>query len=109
MTEVVVQNLRSILQKITELCAQNGTAVARLVAVSKTFPFEFILASYQDGQRHFGENYVNELEEKAFKLEKSCPDIRWHFIGRLQSNKVIELLLVDILHLSNTNLDNFSR
>lgn len=56
-----------------------------LVAVSKTKPAEDILELYELGQRDFGENYVQELVEKAEKLPK---DIRWHFIGHLQSNKV---------------------
>ncbi len=56
-----------------------------LVAVSKTKPVEDILELYQLGQRDFGENYVQELEDKYARLPK---DIRWHFIGHLQSNKV---------------------
>ncbi len=56
-----------------------------LVAVSKTKPNEDILALYELGQRDFGENYVQELVDKAAALPK---DIRWHFIGHLQSNKV---------------------
>lgn len=56
-----------------------------LVAVSKTKPVADILALYQLGQRDFGENYVQELVEKADQLPK---DIRWHFIGHLQTNKV---------------------
>lgn len=56
-----------------------------LVAVSKTKPAEDIQALYALGQRDFGENYVQELSEKAPALPE---DIRWHFIGHLQSNKV---------------------
>src|SRR5574343_640223 len=56
-----------------------------LVAVSKTKPNEDILALYHLGQRDFGENYVQELVDKEAALPK---DIRWHFIGHLQSNKV---------------------
>ncbi len=55
-----------------------------LIAVSKTKPIEDILALYNLGQRDFGENYVQELVEKAERLPQ---DIRWHFIGHLQSNK----------------------
>jgi pyridoxal phosphate enzyme (YggS family) len=58
---------------------------AVLVAVSKTKPVEDIKALYDLGQRDFGENYVQELVEKEAALPK---DIRWHFIGHLQSNKV---------------------
>ena len=56
-----------------------------LVAVSKTKPVEDILELYELGHRDFGENYVQELVEKAAQLP---PDIRWHFIGHLQTNKV---------------------
>lgn len=56
-----------------------------LVAVSKTKPNEMLLEAYQDGQRHFGENYVQELVDKQAVLPQ---DIYWHFIGHLQSNKV---------------------
>ncbi|UAY52929.1 YggS family pyridoxal phosphate-dependent enzyme [Ferruginibacter albus] len=58
---------------------------ATLVAVSKTKPVEDIKALYDLGHRDFGENYVQELVDKQAQLPK---DIRWHFIGHLQSNKV---------------------
>lgn len=58
---------------------------ARLIAVSKTHPPDKILALYQQGQRDFGENRVQEMMEKQPLLPA---DIRWHLIGRLQSNKV---------------------
>jgi pyridoxal phosphate enzyme (YggS family) len=71
------QNFLSIIKEL-------GTNVT-LVAVSKTKPVEDILELYNLGQRDFGENYVQELVEKHEQLPK---DIRWHFIGHLQSNKV---------------------
>jgi PLP dependent protein len=74
-------NKEAYLQITKELDAKNVT----LVAVSKTKPVEDILELYNLGQRDFGENYVQELVEKAEQLPK---DIRWHFIGHLQSNKV---------------------
>ena len=66
---------------ISELKKTNST----LVAVSKTKPIEDILELYNLGQRDFGENYVQELVDKQAQLPK---DIRWHFVGHLQSNKV---------------------
>jgi len=57
----------------------------QLVAVSKTKPIEDIMALYELGQRDFGENYVQELVAKQQALPR---DIRWHFIGHLQTNKV---------------------
>jgi pyridoxal phosphate enzyme (YggS family) len=56
-----------------------------LVAVSKTKPIEDILELYNLGHRDFAENYVQELADKAGQLPE---DIRWHFIGHLQTNKV---------------------
>jgi pyridoxal phosphate enzyme (YggS family) len=58
---------------------------ATLVAVSKTKPVSDIESLYGSGHRDFGENYVQELTEKYPLLPE---DIRWHFIGHLQSNKV---------------------
>lgn len=65
-----------------------------LVAVSKTKSVEEILKLYQLGQRDFGENYVQELVEKYQQLPK---DIKWHFIGHLQTNKV--KLIAPFVHL----------
>lgn len=62
-----------------------------LVAVSKNKSPEDILTLYAEGQRVFGENYVQELLEKAPKLPK---DIQWHFIGHLQTNKVKQIIRV---------------
>jgi pyridoxal phosphate enzyme (YggS family) len=69
------------IQHITSQIPGNVT----LIAVSKTKPNEMLLEAYIAGQRHFGENYVQELVDKETKLPK---DINWHFIGHLQSNKV---------------------
>ena len=60
-------------------------AGVQLLAVSKTKPIEDIQFLYNLGQRDFGENYVQELVEKQAVLPN---DIRWHFIGHLQTNKV---------------------
>ncbi|MBC7886680.1 MAG: YggS family pyridoxal phosphate-dependent enzyme [Ferruginibacter sp.] len=74
-------NTEAYKEIITALDAKKVT----LVAVSKTKPIEDIQALYDLGQRDFGENYVQELADKEAVLPK---DIRWHFIGHLQSNKV---------------------
>jgi pyridoxal phosphate enzyme (YggS family) len=67
-----------------------------LVAVSKMKPAEDILELYNLGQRDFGENYVQEMAEKAAGLPK---DIRWHFIGHLQTNKVKLIIpFVQLIH-----------
>ena len=56
-----------------------------LIAVSKTKPVSDVLEAYNAGQRHFGENKVQEMTEKFEQLPK---DIQWHLIGHLQTNKV---------------------
>lgn len=68
-----------------QLCEEFSSKQVTLVAVSKTKPIEDIQVLYEAGQRDFGENYVQELCDKQAKLPT---DIRWHFIGHLQSNKV---------------------
>lgn len=72
------QTYRNLNEEITQ-------AGAVLVAVSKTHPKELIMELYELGHRDFGENRVAELVEKHAALPK---DIRWHFIGHLQRNKV---------------------
>ncbi|KEP64106.1 UNVERIFIED_CONTAM: pyridoxal phosphate enzyme, YggS family protein [Hammondia hammondi] len=62
----------------------------RLLAVSKYQPASAVAAAAQAGQRHFGENYVQELVEKATQLREL--DLKWHMIGHLQSNKAKQLL-----------------
>lgn len=76
----------------------------RLVAVSKTKPPEMVIEAYKQGHRNFGENYVNELVDKASNPEifKSCPEIKWHFIGHLQKNNVNKLLGVPNLFMVET-------
>jgi hypothetical protein len=71
--------------KYLEIVKQVKEHKAILVAVSKTKPIEAIKELYDLGQRDFGENYVQELVDKQQQLPA---DIKWHFIGHLQSNKV---------------------
>ena len=73
--------IRENLQRILNDIPSN----VQLVAVSKTKPNEDILTAYDSGQRHFGENKVQELNQKQQQLPK---DIKWHMIGHLQTNKV---------------------
>ncbi|XP_059396323.1 pyridoxal phosphate homeostasis protein-like isoform X2 [Carassius carassius] len=63
-----------------------------------------VVEAYKHGQRNFGENYVNELVEKASHplVESSCPEIKWHFIGHLQKNNVNKLLGVPNLYMVET-------
>lgn len=72
----IVHNLASLNQKI-------GVITSRpccLLAVSKTKPVEDLAAAHEGGQKHFGENYIDEFAEKAPQLPS---DIIWHFIGHI--------------------------
>jgi pyridoxal phosphate enzyme (YggS family) len=74
-----------MIQEQLELLRSEIPDNVTLIAVSKTKPFSDLQAAYDAGQRHFGENKVQEMVEKAAQLPK---DIHWHLIGHLQSNKV---------------------
>ncbi|KAK8751155.1 hypothetical protein OTU49_013258 [Cherax quadricarinatus] len=76
---------------VAALCPQ-----PRLVAVTKTKPKEMIIEAYAAGQRHFGENYVQELVDKGndAQILTLCPDIKWHMIGHLQTNKIKKVIEV---------------
>lgn len=82
--------LNQIQQKIIHAAnlAQRNAASINLIAVSKTRSIENIRQLYDQGIRDFGENRAQELADKAQALAKDCPDINWHFIGRLQSRQV---------------------
>ncbi|CRK89110.1 CLUMA_CG002539, isoform A [Clunio marinus] len=76
----------------------------QLVAVGKTKPVEALIDAYDAGQRHFGENYVKELAEKAIdpKILENCKDIKWHFIGHLQTNKINKVIKLPGLYMIQT-------
>lgn len=108
-TEIVQKNLKIILEQIKAVvqrvkCIQSP----RLVAVGKTFPAELTEACYFAGHRHFGENYVQELEEKAIELAEKCSEIKWHYIGKVQSNKVSLFYAAHFIlqHIDQENLWN---
>jgi len=79
------QDVRSRIARAAQEAGRDPDSV-RLVAVSKTFPADAIRAVHALGQRDFGENYVQEGAAKMAGLT-DLPDIRWHLIGPLQSNK----------------------
>nr|WP_313965743.1 YggS family pyridoxal phosphate-dependent enzyme [uncultured Porphyromonas sp.] len=79
-SEDISQRLASIQESLTPS--------ARLVAVSKFHPASYVEMAYEAGQRIFGESRVQELVDKWERLHESYPDIVWHFIGPLQTNKV---------------------
>lgn len=86
--ERVALGLKRVRAELAAALASAGRAPdsARLVAVSKFHPASAIRAAYAEGQRDFGENYVQELEQKAAELA-DLSDLRWHMIGHLQRNK----------------------
>ena len=70
---------------LEQILSELALSKTKLIAVSKTKPNEAIMNLYNHGQRRFGGNYVQEIEDKQATLPT---DIEWHFIGHLQSNKV---------------------
>jgi len=79
---------QGVSERITQAVLQAGREPhsVQLLAVSKTFPADVVAVVAALGQRHFGENYVQEGVEKIAAL-KSLPGLVWHCIGPLQSNK----------------------
>nr|XP_060643009.1 pyridoxal phosphate homeostasis protein [Anolis sagrei ordinatus] len=100
--------LRTVREQVQQAAARRPQSLPaiqpRLVAVSKTKPAEMVIEAYNHGQRSFGENYVQELLEKASdsRILSSCPDIKWHFIGHLQKNNVNKLIGVPNLFMLET-------
>lgn len=88
----------SVYHSLKQECEEKNVT---LVAVSKTKPAAAIQELYELGQRDFGENYVQELVQKQRELPA---DIRWHFIGHLQSNKV--KMIAPFVHLIHA-VDSF--
>lgn len=84
----VAEGLASVRDRIARAAtaASREPSAVRLVAVSKTKPAAAIREAYAAGQRDFGENYAQELTQKAAELA-DLVDLRWHYIGHLQSNK----------------------
>ncbi|KAL6613806.1 hypothetical protein ACP70R_036076 [Stipagrostis hirtigluma subsp. patula] len=98
--------LRAVLARARRAAERSGRAAeaVRVVAVGKTKPVSVLRQLYDAGHRCFGENYVQEFVAKAPQLPG---DVRWHFIGHLQSNKVKPLCPIGRIPLSAAvpNLD----
>jgi hypothetical protein len=87
-----METLKEFLERIAA-AAKDGGGPPLLIAVSKFQPLDRMLELYRQGQRDFGENYVHELLSKQLAMrEHGAGEARFHFIGRLQSNKVKQLL-----------------
>jgi hypothetical protein len=90
-SSLVVDNAQYVVTKINEAAIRGGRepSAVQLICVSKTKPQETIKTLYDNGFRVFGENYFQELVDKAAILPQ---DIKWHFIGHLQSAKAAKLV-----------------
>ena len=88
---VISQNLQAVRQQIAAVAdkAQRRADEVTLLAVSKTFGAQEVLAAAATGQRAFGENYLQEALAKMAEVQAARPDLAlaWHFIGPIQSNK----------------------
>lgn len=87
----IEHNLQEIQGQIQSVCARVGRSEdeVTLIAVSKTKPVDMLREAYGAGVRQFGENKVQELNEKIPKMPE---DIKWHLIGHLQTNKVRQII-----------------
>ena len=94
----VAQNLTDIKSRIADACAEAGRNAdeVQLIAVSKTWPVEHVQKAIDAGQMIFGENKLQEGQEKIPVLSD---DLEWHYIGGLQRNKVRKVLgLFHVIH-----------
>jgi pyridoxal phosphate enzyme (YggS family) len=85
----IAEKLQLVGARINQACSSVGRRndSVRLLAVTKTFPGVTVREAFHAGQRSFGENYVQEGVDKIAELADLRPEIEWHFIGPLQSNK----------------------
>jgi hypothetical protein len=96
----IPQRLAEVRRRIVEASADRGPDAVRLVAVSKGQTVASIRAAWDQGQRDFGENYVQELVSKAEQLgDLTAGGLRWHAIGRLQRNKARDVArIASVVH-----------
>lgn len=89
MSHDVAAAIERVRERIALACQRSGRdpSSVQLVSVSKGHPEELIRVAYDAGMRVFGENYAQELAEKATRLS-DLSDIGWRFIGHLQRNKI---------------------
>ena len=88
---LISENIQSVEERIRAACARAGRSrdEVTLICVTKTMPVEDLRQAYDAGQRSFGENRVQEINDKFPQLPS---DIQWHMIGHLQRNKVKYLM-----------------
>ena len=99
-----VQNLNIIKNKANEIINRTQQKTnTEVIAISKTFKADKILPLLEAGHLHFGENKIQEAEEKWVDLKKKYTNIKLHLVGKLQSNKAKKaVMLFDYIH----SLDN---
>tara|TARA_B100000945_G_scaffold319154_1_gene325743 strand:- start:22 stop:699 length:678 start_codon:yes stop_codon:yes gene_type:complete len=102
-SETVVENIKNFMFKFAE-CAKKCGDRAKLIAVSKKKEFQLIQLAYDLGIKSFGENYPQELRDKNIQKSEKNLHFDWHFIGRLQKNKIKYVVgKADLIH----SIDNF--
>jgi pyridoxal phosphate enzyme (YggS family) len=97
----IEQNIHELQQRIAKACQKAGRSPdeVTLVAVSKTADASAIEAAFNAGIRDFGESKVQEAKPKTEQLQRLKPDITWHMIGHLQTNKAKTAAdIFDIIH-----------
>ena len=87
MLSPISSNLQTVQKQVQQAALRAGRdpSTVTLIAVSKTQPAAAVRAAHLAGQRHFGENYLQDAQSKVSALADL--DLTWHFIGRVQSNK----------------------
>ncbi len=93
-----LESVRAGIARAAALAGRHADEVT-LIAISKTHPAEVVEPLIATGQRDFGENRVQEAQAKWPRLRELHPEVRLHLVGRLQSNKAEEaVLLFDVVH-----------
>jgi len=94
-------NIREVRRRMAQACERSRRSVDEitLVAITKGFEAQVVRAALDSGIRDFGENRVQEAEEKIAQLKDLRPAVTWHMVGHLQSNKAkVAVGLFDIIH-----------
>lgn len=93
-----LEAVQANIAKVAKIARRKSDEIS-LIAVSKTHPAEAIVPLLEEGQRVFGENRVQEAQEKWPALREAYPDVELHLIGQLQSNKAEDAVaLFDVIH-----------
>ena len=103
----VVKRLNLVKNKVKEIINKKQLkTIPQIVAVSKTFSLKEIIPLLEMGHSHFGENKIQEAENKWIDVKNKYQDLQLHMVGKLQSNKVKRAIkLFDYIHsLDNTKL-----